>query len=79
MLSVLSGTSQGFSSGAADDADMTLTTAFIVNAIFMAGIVAALARFIHLPFRIERQVLKLEHAVYVPGEEEEERELSRAA
>ncbi|HEY5147969.1 MAG TPA: hypothetical protein VII82_14445 [Polyangiaceae bacterium] len=56
---------------------MTLTTTIIINAILMAGIVAALARFIHLPFRIERRVLKLEHAVYVPGEEE--RELSRAA
>jgi hypothetical protein len=75
--SVLSGTSQGFSSGAADDAGMTLTTTIIANAILMAGIVAALARFIHLPFRIERHVPKLEHAVYVPGEEEHE--LSRAA
>ena len=58
---------------------MTLTTTIIINAILMAGIVAALARFIHLPFRIERRVLKLEHAhaVDVPGEEE--RELSRAA
>ena len=56
---------------------MTLTTAFIVNAILMAGIVVAVARFIHLPFRIERHVPKLEHAVYVPGEEE--RELSCAA
>ena len=56
---------------------MTLTTAIIVNAVLMAGIVAALARFIHLPFRIERQLLELEHAVYVPGEDEHE--LSRAA
>jgi hypothetical protein len=76
-FSVLSGASQGFSSGAPDDAGMTLTTAIIANAILMAGIVAALARFIHLPFRIENQLLKLEHAVYVPGEEEHE--LSRAA
>lgn len=76
-LSVLTGATQGFSSGAPDDAGMTLTTAIIANAILMAGIVAALARFMHLPFRIERRMLKLEHAVYVPGEEEGE--LSRAA
>jgi hypothetical protein len=76
-LSVLPGTSQRFSSGAPDDAGMTLTTAIIINAILMAGVVAALARFVHLPFRIERRVPKLEHAVYVPGEEEHE--LSRAA
>lgn len=56
---------------------MTLTTAIVANAILMVGIVAVLARFIHLPFRIEKQLLKLEHAIYVPGEEE--RELSRAA
>jgi hypothetical protein len=57
---------------------MTLTTAIIVNSVLMVGIVAALARFIHLPFRIERQLLKLEHAVYVPREEEHD-QLSRAA
>ena len=58
---------------------MTLTTAIIANAILMAGIVAALARFVHVPFRIERHAPKLEHAhaVEVPGEEE--RELSLAA
>jgi hypothetical protein len=56
---------------------MTLTTAIILNAILMVGIVVALARFIHLPFRIERHLLKLEHAVYVPGEEDEK--LSKAA
>jgi hypothetical protein len=56
---------------------MTLTTAIIVNAILMVGIVVAVARFIHLPFRIEKHLLKLEHAVYVPGEEEHE--LSKAA
>jgi len=28
---------------------MTLTTAIILNAILMAGIIVALARFIHLP------------------------------
>jgi hypothetical protein len=53
---------------------MTLTTAIILNAILMVGIVVVLARFIHLPFRIE-QHRELEHAVYVQGEEE----LSRAA
>jgi len=77
VLSVLSGTSQGFSSGTSDDAGMTLTTAIIANAFLMVGIVAALARFIHLPFRIEGQLLKLEHAVYVPGEEEDD--LAKAA
>jgi hypothetical protein len=77
--SVLSGTSQGFSSGAADDAGMTLTTAIIDNAILMAGIVTALAHFIHLPFRIERHVPKLEHAAAVDVPGEEEHELSRAA
>ena len=56
---------------------MTLTTAIVLNAILMVGIVVALARFIHLPFRIERHLLKLEHAIYVPGEEEEK--LSKAA
>ena len=56
---------------------MTLTTAIIANAFLMVGIVAALARFIHLPFRIEGQLLKLEHAVYVPGEEEDD--LAKAA
>ncbi|HEX5247119.1 MAG TPA: hypothetical protein VFW41_08300 [Gaiellaceae bacterium] len=57
---------------------MTLITAIIVNAILMAGIVAALARVIHLAFRIEKHLLKLEHAIYVPGEEEQDH-LSRAA
>ena len=56
---------------------MILTYAIILNAILMAGIIVALARFIHLPFRIEKHLLKLEHAVYVPGAEE--RELSKAA
>lgn len=57
---------------------MTITTAIILNAILMAGIIVALARFIHLPFRIEKRLPKLDHAVYVPGRDEEE-ELSRAA
>jgi hypothetical protein len=57
---------------------MTLTYAIIVNAILIVGIVAALARFIHLPFRIERHLLKLEHAVYVPGVEDDDK-LRRAA
>jgi branched-subunit amino acid transport protein len=57
---------------------MTLTTAIILNAVLMVGIVVALARFIHLPFRIEKRLPKLEHAVYVPGRDDEE-ELSRAA
>ncbi|HEY8028767.1 MAG TPA: hypothetical protein VIE38_04565 [Gaiellaceae bacterium] len=54
---------------------MTQTIAIIVNAVLMAGIVLAVARMTHLPFRIERRVETLEHAVYVPGEDE----LSRAA
>lgn len=56
---------------------MTLTTAIIVNAILMVGIVVALARVIHLPFRLERHLPKLAHATYVPGEEEDD--LSKAA
>jgi hypothetical protein len=55
---------------------MTLTTAVILNAILMAGIIVALAGVIHLPFRIDKR-LSLDHAVYVPGEEEEG--LSKAA
>lgn len=58
---------------------MTVTTAIIVNAILMVGIVVAFARFVHLPFRIEKHPLELEHAIYVPGNEREEDELSRAA
>jgi hypothetical protein len=54
---------------------MTQTIAIIVNAVLMAGIVLAVARMIHLPHRIERSVEKLEHAVYVPGDDE----LQRAA
>lgn len=55
---------------------MTLTIAIIVNAVPMAGIVLALARIIHLPYRIERRRHLLQ-AVYLPGSEETE--LRRAA
>jgi hypothetical protein len=55
---------------------MTLTTAIILNAILMVGIVLALARLIHLPFRIEKRLPK--HAIYMPGREEDDR-LSKAA
>jgi hypothetical protein len=55
---------------------MTLTIAIIVNAVLMAGIVAVVARIIHLPFRIERGIRRLEHAVYLPRERDE---LERAA
>ena len=65
-----------FSRPTADHVVMTLTIAIIVNAVLMAGIVAAVARMIHLPYRIERR-LHLVHAVYVRGVEENE--LSRAA
>lgn len=54
---------------------MTLTIAIIVNALLMAGIAAAVARTIHLPFRIERG-RRLEHAVYLPRHAHE---LDRAA
>jgi hypothetical protein len=56
---------------------MTLTIAIVANAVLMTGIVAALARFVHLPFRIDKHLVKLEHAIYVPGEEE--RDFSKAA
>lgn len=55
---------------------MTLTIAIIVNAVLMAGIVAVIARTVHLPFRIERGIRRLEHAVHLPGERDE---LERAA
>ena len=55
---------------------MTLTLALIVNAVLMAGVVAAVARMIHLPFRIERR-RHPGHAVRVLREERDE--LSRAA
>jgi hypothetical protein len=54
---------------------MTETIAIIINAVLMAGLVLTVAHVIHLPFRIERRVRQLEHAVYVPGEDE----FSRAA
>jgi hypothetical protein len=55
---------------------MTQTIAIIVNALLMAGIVVALARVVHLPFRIERpRILGL--AAELPREDEHE--LSRAA
>jgi hypothetical protein len=54
---------------------MTLTLAVIINALLMAGIVAALAYFVHLPHRIERHLLR-EHATTVAPEEDE---LLRAA
>jgi hypothetical protein len=54
---------------------MTLTIAVIVNAVLMAGIVAALAYFIHLPHRIDRHLIR-EHAIVIPRDEDE---LSRAA
>jgi hypothetical protein len=54
---------------------MTQTIAIIVNAVLMAGIVLAVGRTMHFPFRIERRVKQLEHALYVPGEDE----FSRAA
>ncbi|HEY2541913.1 MAG TPA: hypothetical protein VGH92_02560 [Gaiellaceae bacterium] len=53
---------------------MTLTLAIVINAVLMAGIVAAVAHVMHLPHRIERH-RKLDTAVYVPGEDE----LQRAA
>jgi len=55
---------------------MTQTVALIVNALLMAGIVAALARVIHLPFRIERPRILRQAADLPPGEQDE---LSRAA
>jgi hypothetical protein len=55
---------------------MTQTIAIIVNAVLMAGIVAALARIIHLPFRIERHRI-LRQVADLPQDERDE--LSRAA
>ncbi|HZQ89148.1 MAG TPA: hypothetical protein VFA42_04000 [Gaiellaceae bacterium] len=54
---------------------MTLTLAIVVNAILMAGIVAAVAGTIRLPFRIDRPRL-FRTATYAAGSEEE---LRRAA
>jgi len=36
---------------------MTLTIAIIVNIVLMAGIVAALAYVVRIPFRIERHIV----------------------
>jgi hypothetical protein len=54
---------------------MTLTIAIIINAVLMAGIVGALAYFIHLPQRIERHLIR-ERVIAIPRDEDE---LSRAA
>lgn len=51
---------------------MTLTIAIVINAVLMAGIVAAVAHVIHLPHRFDRK-RPLENAVYVPGQDELER------
>jgi hypothetical protein len=51
---------------------MTLTLAIVINAVLMAGIVTAVAFFIHAPHRFDRR-RQLETAVYVPGEDELER------
>jgi len=55
---------------------MTQTIAIIVNGLLMAGIVAALARVVHLPFRIERPHI-LGRAPELPRKDEDE--LVRAA
>jgi len=60
---------------AGEDAGMTLTLAIIVNAVLMAGIVAAVAATIHVPFRIDRPRV-FRTATYVAGSDEE---LRRAA
>jgi hypothetical protein len=64
-----------FSRPSADHVAMTLTIAIIVNAVLTAVIVAAVARMIHLPYRIERRI-HLRHAVYQPGEEDNELSLA---
>lgn len=43
---------------------MTQTTAIIVNAILMAGVVGALACVLGIPFRLRRR-RTVEHVVYV--------------
>ena len=60
---------------AGDDEGMTLTLAIVVNAVLMAGIVAAVAGTIHLPFRIDRP-RAFRTVTYVAGSDEE---LRRAA
>jgi hypothetical protein len=54
---------------------MTTTTAIIINAILMAGIVAALAYFIRLPHRIERHLIREHVIAFAPDDDE----LARAA
>jgi len=73
--SALQGPSNALLTYARNDGGMTQTIAIIVNALLMAGVVAAVARAIHLPFRIERPRIP-RRAVYEPREEDE---LSRAA
>jgi len=60
---------------AGEDAGMTLTLAIVINALLMAGIVAAVAGMIHLPFRIDRPRI-YRTATYVARSDEE---LRRAA
>jgi hypothetical protein len=56
---------------------MTLTIAVIVNALLMAGIVAALSYVMHLPFGFDRR-RTLGTAVYLPRDGNRD-ELDRAA
>lgn len=56
---------------------MAQTTALIVNALLMAGIIVTLAFVMHIPFRLDR-ARRRTNVTYVPGREDE-RELSRAA
>ncbi|MGZ4393619.1 MAG: hypothetical protein ACXVRK_16100, partial [Gaiellaceae bacterium] len=74
--SVLLGLSNALLTVGGDDAVMTQTMAIIVNGLLMAAIVAALARIIHLPFRIERPRIA-SRAADLPHEEQDE--LARAA
>lgn len=53
---------------AGDDAGMPMTIAIIVNAVLVIAVLAALARVVHLPFR-----LKHESAEEQPAELELER------
>lgn len=56
---------------------MTQTTALIVNAALMAGIVVTLALVMRIPFRLQLR-RRGANVAYLPGDEDE-RELSRAA
>ena len=76
LLTALQGRSHAPLTVAGNDVVMTQTIAIIVNGLLMAGIVAALARIIHLPFRIERPRI-LGRAADLPREEQDE--LARAA